>query len=279
MALVANRVKTKNHIVELFKLLLFGFRKSLSGLLIIICLLFLSSNGNFLSSVALEVVGRTVDMGSIIYKSIFEKAAFVADRFSYYRDLEAENTMLKIELSRVKDTYLKAQTSINENESLKNLLKVVEKIDKPFLTTKLLSTSFTPFSSTAIIGVGSNDNIEIDDIVACESGLVGRIIAVSYNYSTVRLLDDSNSRVPVITSNTKLRGILAKQDDRLKIIYMDEDYQPEIGEVIYTSGDGKIFPDGLKIGNVEKIDSSGVVISLHSDLKKLNYVYIQKISR
>lgn len=279
MALIANRVKTKSHLAELLKLLLFGLRKSLSGLLVIVCLLFLFSNSKIVSSVALEVVGRVVDTGALVYQTVFEKVAFVVDRFSYYRNLETENTRLRIELSNTRDLYIKAQTSITENRSLKELLNVVETKESPFLTTKLLSVSISPFSSTAIISAGSNQSVEEDDIVGSTTGLVGRVIAVSPNYSTVRLLDDMNSRVPVITSNTKLRGILARQEDSLKIIYLDEDSQPEINEVVYTSGDGKIFPDGLKVGVIRNINSAGVTISLDLNFRKLDYVYVQKIHK
>ena len=274
MALIANRVKTKNHIAELLKLVLFSLRKSFTVLLLILSLLLLSSSGNFISQIALETVGRTVEMGSIIYKTIFDRAAFIADRFSYYKTLEAENTKLRIELSKIHDAYVKSQISIHENEKLKKLLKFVEKVDSPFLTAKLLSISSTPFSSTAIIGAGSNDGVELDNIVGNEIGLVGRVIEVSSNYSKVRLIDDDNSRIPVITGKTKLRGILAKQGDGLKIIYLDEDNQPEIGEPIFTSGDGKIFPDGLKVGEIGSVNSSGVNVAPHSSLKKVNYVYI-----
>lgn len=279
MALIANRVTTKSHLAELFKLLLFGLRKSVSVLLIVICLGLLFNNSKHISSVTLEVVGRVVDMGAIVYKSVFEKTSFVINRFSYYRDLELENTRLKIELSKMRDSYIKAQVVMYENESLKKALHVVEKTNSIFLTTKLLSVSSTPFASTAIIGAGSNDKVEIDDVVASDGGLVGRVIAVSPNYATVRLLDDFNSRIPVITSITKTRGILARQDDHLKIIYVDnEDNNLELNETIYTSGDGKVFPDAIKIGNITEISSFGVIVAPHSDLKKLDYVYIQKVN-
>lgn len=279
MALLANRVRTRSHVAELLKLLWLGISKSLSIFLIIISLLFLSYNSSFVSSAALEIVGRTVDMGAIIFKSIFERTTFILDRFSYYKDLETENTRLRVELSKLQDAYTRNQINLKETQELKNILHVVEKFELPFITTKLLSVATTPFSSTAIIGAGSNEGVEIDDIVSSDAGLVGRIISVSPNYSTIRLPDDFNSRIPVITSDTKLRGILAKQDENLKIIYIDEKNPPKENEIVYTSGDGKIFPDELKIGIVKTVDSSGVIVSLNSDLKKLNYVYIHKVNK
>ena len=92
------------------------------------------------------------------------------------------------------------------------------------------------------------------------------------------LLNDPNSRVPVITSTSRERGILAKQGDNMLLIYLSEDHKVEIGELIYTSGDGKIYPYGLLVGKIYKIDNDGIFVKLSANLNNLDFVTVQSIS-
>ena len=143
-----------------------------------------------------------------------------------------------------------------------------------YITSRLLGISNTPFSSSAIVEVGSNNKVKVNDLIINQDGLLGKVINVSNNYSSIMLLQDPNSRVPVLTSSSRERGILAKKGNDMLLIYLTEEHNIKIGELLYTSGDGKIYPYGILVGRVKKIKDNSVFVELSANLKKAEFVTI-----
>lgn len=277
MAIIANRVKVKSNLQEVLRLVMYGLRKSTILILLILTLLFTISNNVYTNQVLLEAIGRIVGFTTLIYEGVISKVLLIGDTVSYYKDLEAENSKLKVELARMQNFTEQAMLARNENESLKQLLNVANQQQNNYIAAKLLTVNNSPFSNNAILGAGSKNGVKINNVVLSSFGLVGRIIEVSDYYSKMMLINDYNSRVPVVTGNSRIRGMLAKVNSHLKLIYLDENDIPQLDEVVYTSGDGKIFPDGIKVGKIVKIDTNGVIIDPSVTLRDLEFVLITSV--
>ena len=255
MALVENRIRTKNHFIELARFTLFLFKK--------FCIIFLICGSSYLlyfpiktiSKSSLEVYGTLLSTGSLIVDNLIENVELLYNRLSYFRNLEAENIKLKLQLARMTDLEKTAINVLSENNELRKLLKVTDRAESNYITSRLVGANITPLSSSAVIEAGENNKVKVNDLVTNQEGLVGRIINVSNNYSSVMLLSDPNSRVPVITSSSRERGILANQRNNMLLIYLPEEHKAEVGELVYTSGDGKIYPYGILVGKVYKINN------------------------
>ncbi len=193
---------------------------------------------------------------------------------SYFQDLEAENLKLKLEIASLSKAQGLASSLKAENTALKEILNVPQNIEAKFVTAKIVGTMMSPFTSYAIIQAGENDNVKVNDIITGTKGLIGRITETGNNYSTVMLINDHNSRIPVITENSKVRGILARQDNNLKIIYLEEDHNAQVGEIILTSGDGKIFPKGIPIATIIKVKDREAFVEMLDDLNKIDFVVV-----
>jgi rod shape-determining protein MreC len=278
MALVENRIRTKNHFIELARFTLFLFKK--------FCIIFLICGSSYLlyfpiktiSKSSLELYGTLLSTGSLIADNLIENVELLYNRLSYFRNLEAENIKLKLQLARMTDLEKTAINVLSENNELRKLLKVTDRKESNYITSRLVGANITPLSSSAVIEAGENNKVKVNDLVTNQEGLVGRIINVSNNYSSVMLLSDPNSRVPVITSSSRERGILANQRDNMLLIYLPEEHKAEVGELVYTSGDGKIYPYGILVGKVYKINNDGVFVKLSANLNNLDFVTIESIS-
>jgi hypothetical protein len=167
--------------------------------------------------------------------------------------------------------------SSNERE-LKKILNVTDGIVRDFVTAKVVGISDTPFASSATLQCGSKNNIKVNDIVRGSSGLIGRISEVSENYSIAVLINDHNSRIPVLTGKSKAKGIIAKQGDNLKMIYLEENHDILVGETVYTSGDGKIFPKGIPVATIVKIVGRTIYVKAIEQFNKIEYVVIESNS-
>jgi len=276
VAILANRVKIRNNLVELGKFTSFSIRKFFVFILMLAaCYLSYFSSPRPLANGLLEISGRYLSAGSLIYKESIQTVKWIYGRLSYFKDLEAEILRLKLELAALESTKQFALLTHSENQALKKILNVTQEVKYDFITAKIVGTAISPFSSSAIIQAGAKDGVKVNDIVKGKAGLIGRISGISTNYSTVMLINDHNSRIPVITGTSKVRGILAKQGDHLKIMYLKENHTATDGEVIYTSGDGKIFPKGIAVATVEQITNEGAFVKAIENFNDIEFAVVE----
>jgi rod shape-determining protein MreC len=91
--------------------------------------------------------------------------------------------------------------------------------------------------------------------VISATGVVGKVISVFKSTAQVLLINDQQSGVGTILEQSRLQGVLkGKSSGELVIdkIMVDEEVKP--GDRVLTSGGDQIFPKGLIIGNVDRIE-------------------------
>jgi len=275
MAILTNRVKSTNYPLEFIKFILLILKRFLVLIFIVLSLYSLYfSNPQVKNNLSLEISGRFVATGLIAYENVLNYINFAIKKLVYLRDLEIENTELKIEVVKLKELQSNYHSLKTENIALKNLLQFVEKNEHKIITTKLLSVSLNPFSKSAVIGAGTKQGAEIDQMVVNHEGLVGRIIEVSNNYSKVMLIGDFSSRIPIVTSLSRERGILGGNSGKIQIMYLKDNHSVKKGEKVITSGDGKVYPEGIVVGEVVAATKEYVLVEPVVDLSNTDFVSI-----
>jgi rod shape-determining protein MreC len=192
----------------------------------------------------------------------------------YFQDLAKKNIELQLEIARLRHLQNNLDSISAENIALKDLLMVAKEEEFEYVTAKLLSVSFNPFSKTALISAGQKYGIEVDQIVVNAQGLVGKVTEVSSNYAKVMLISDVNSRIPVTASSSREKGILAGSGDKSRMLYLPDNHLMQEDERIITSGHGNIYPAGILVGYVSKITGNEVIINNAADLSKTEFVQI-----
>lgn len=276
MAIIENRTKTTSHLLEFVRFSIFTIKRFFVLAFIILSFNFLYfAAPQKLSNITLEIAGRFISTGLAVYDGALHKINALTAKFIYFSNLEAENVELKLEISRLKTLLNDAKLIKAENAALKNFLTVIPESNHQYLITRVLSVSLTPYSKTAIIAAGTRHDIAIDQIVTNHQGLIGRVIEVSDNYSKVMLVNDLNSRIPVISLASRERGIIAGNNQQTKMIYLPENHLLQEGEIIITSGDGKIYPYGVAVARVTAINKEGdVLVEPIADLQKTDFVMV-----
>lgn len=276
MAILANRVKIRNNLFDLINFIFFTFKKLATLLLTLLtCFVIYFPSSNIISGYVLEFDGQILSVGTGIYRTVARNIDWISDKFSYFQDLKTENLKLKLEIARLQSVDHQSQMLKGENASLRDMLKVPQSTVPNFVTARVLGVSVNPLSSGAIIEAGKNHGVQIDNIVINQDGLVGRVVNVSDNFANIMLVSDHNSRIPVITSLSHTRGILTAHGDSLKLIYLPDNHSIQVGEKIYTSGDGKIYPHGLLVGEVSDIAGSEVLIKTGINFASMEFVLVE----
>ena len=190
-------------------------------------------------------------------------------------NLRAENIALKNANVLLLKWQEAAKNMQAENASLRELLKVVPDKKTSYITAKIVSDVGGVYGHSALVNGGKNQGIKKEQPVVNERGLVGRIVDVGENSAHALLLNDINSRVPVIGEKAQEKAILVGNNNSLpSLSYLPADSRVEVGERIITSGDGGIFPRGIAVGIVESIDKGIVRVRLFSDNVASEYISV-----
>jgi len=187
--------------------------------------------------------------------------------------MQAEIRNLRSENERLNEWYQTAQYLRAENQSLKALLNVKIEGNLSYLTTRILADPASPFIKTVLIDAGENDGVSQGQAVIGEGGLIGRVISVNGKTARVLLLNDINSRIPVMIEGTNQKAILTgHNDDVLRLEYIPETITINNDMRIITSGDGGLFPAGLPVGKVGQVKNNMVTVMPFARGETANYV-------
>lgn len=231
-------------------------------------------NQNFSTQVSFLFIKASSPIVSIV-SFPFNATTSLITNFEELILAKNNNQTLQEENNRLRSLYLGAINAAEENKELKNMLKFVAPISSSYQIAKVISRAHEIFNQNLLIELTKDSNIKIGNIVIGNIGVIGRIIEAYDNKSRVMLVTDANSRIPIITSNARVRGILAGNNSSLmKILYLPKDHLIKTGDLVFTAADGDTLPPGLLIGIVKKVDDNEVEVEAAEDADRLNFVTI-----
>lgn len=241
-----------------------------------------------LASLSLIVISRTSpDIRSAIAAPIADSAAPALDVLSQPVDafndvrnwfaslvnIYGQNARLREANSRLMQWQNVAIQLEAENNALRELLNYNAQEEMRFTTAKVISDRGGPFTRTAMINAGSTLGIAEGMPIINGDGLVGRIIETGNHSARILLLTDINSRIPIITADSRERAIAAGNNtESLNLLYLPDDSEVAVGEKLVTSGDGNTVPAGLPVGEVTRVEGGVVEIRPYVSWQRLEYV-------
>ena len=102
---------------------------------------------------------------------------------------------------------------------------------------------------------GALDGVKLNMPVAMAGGVVGRVVSVGPNWAMVQVITDRQAGVGAMLQTSRAMGEVRGLDSALceiKNISSSENVQE--GESIVTTGLDRIYPKGLLVGTVERIE-------------------------
>ena len=134
---------------------------------------------------------------------------------------------------------------------LRKLLHAAEEPALVYATGQVIADARGPFVRSALVNLGRNDGLRIGYAVINGDGLVGRTVEAGDSVARVLLLNDLNSRIPVLVGPNGARGLaLGDNSAELQLDFLQEDAQITAGDEVYTSGSDGVLPRGLRVGVV-----------------------------
>ena len=223
------------------------------------------------STVANEAVSSVVDV-------LVLPASAVLKGYHYLRSLQKidlENQKLREENRRLLVANAKNRALEIENKLLSQLLNYTVPPKASFVTAKVVAEEGSAFAHSLIVYTGANPNLRKGQVVLGQRGVVGRVEKVSKHYAKIFLVNDINSKIPVMIESTRVRGVLSGENSMLpKMLFVPQDEKVNIGDKVVTSGIGGVFPAGIPVGKVITIDKKNIIVKPWDNLSNLEYVQI-----
>lgn len=223
------------------------------------------------STTAKEIVSSAVDVLVMPATALFKGYEYLRS----LRKIDMENRALREENRRLTIANAKSRALEIENRLLARMLNYTVPPEASFITAKVVAEEGNAFAHALTVYTGGSPNVRKGQVVISDKGVIGRVELSGRNYAKIFLINDINSKIPVMAEKSRVRGVLSGENDPLpKMIFIPIDAGIEIGDRIVTSGIGGVFPSGLPVGEVISIDKDGVRVRPFDNLNRLEYVQI-----
>ncbi|MGV3589752.1 MAG: rod shape-determining protein MreC [Adhaeribacter sp.] len=157
-----------------------------------------------------------------------------------------------------------------------------------FVPGKVIKNSVRLVNNHLLLNVGRAQGVEPGMGVVSGSGVIGRVKAVSQNYSTIYSLLHSQMLVSAKVRRTNTAGTIRWEGDNYReatLDYIPRHIKLTKGDTVVTSGYNAVFPAGILIGRVLSAQQEPdkmfltVKVRLAVDFDNLTYVYVIKNTR
>ena len=211
---------------------------------------------------------------SAVSSSPIKFSGTVKDFFITHTFVYKENRELKTELEELRNKDFQTLYLQTANKRLQDIIQLEEQSAFTTITAKVILDKNSPYLNSVIINRGSSSRIKLGMPVLNEGNLVGRIVEVNFLSSRILLLNDLNSKIPVMISPKGSQAILSgRGEDKPKLEYLPETFELSDKNLVFTSGKDGIFFEGIPVGNVIFEDNK-IKVKLFSDPNQVSFVNV-----
>ena len=233
-----------------YRLLFLGILLILGAFMVFAVNLPHKENANFVERAILALTGP-VQQGSAQTTSSLQ--AF----FRNYLDLvnvQQENRQLHEKLKAMYARDIANREAVQANERLTKLLTLKNSLNLPAISANVIGEDGYPWFKSITIDRGEVDNVREGYPVVAAAGIVGQVTKVSPHTARVLLFTDHASAISGMVQRTRARGIVkGKGANRCNLEFTMREDDVKVGDIVISSGIGRIFPKGLPIGEVTMV--------------------------
>lgn len=183
-------------------------------------------------------------------RGLFNWASDLGVSRSQLETLRSQNDELRKRVADLEEARL-------ENERLKGLVSFVQSSKTQAVGARVIGRPTNSWEGVITIDRGSDDQVRAGMPVVGPAGLLGQTIDVTSRSSRVRLITDPNSGVAAMLQSSRKEGIVRGSiEGKISLEFVSMETTVRAGDVVITSGMGGVYPKGLIIGEVTKVEKN-----------------------
>lgn len=182
--------------------------------------------------------------------------------FGTMKALNEENQALIDENEALKEQLQNTELLEKENERLRDYLDMKNKYPSFAMEEGMvISHSSGNYITNFTLNRGTLHGIAPNMPVITKDGIVGYVVEVGLNWCMVSTLIETATSVGAYIPRSEVVGIVSgdysmRHEGTCKIGYIDAEADIEVGDTVYSSGTGSVYPADLKIGTITAIEAN-----------------------
>lgn len=149
----------------------------------------------------------------------------------------------------------RVDTLVAENNRLRALVDLKPALTARSQAAEVMYEASDPFSRKIFIDRGASQGVLPGSPVIDEAGVLGQVTRVYPLSSEVTLLIDKEAAIPVLNTRSHQRSAAFGADgSAMELRFMAGNADVKVGDVLQTSGVDGIYPPGLDVARVVKVD-------------------------
>ncbi len=143
-----------------------------------------------------------------------------------------------------------------ENARLRAMLELRPRLEVPSMSAEILYATQDPYTRKVVIDRGGAHGVGLGSPVIDPAGVLGQVTRVYPLTSEVTLVTDQDAAVPVVNVRTEQRGVAygLPQSRGMELRFMAGNADVQVGDRLETSGLDGVYPPGLPVAQVARID-------------------------
>ena len=270
------------------------YRKSAFSLYVFIALVLISFSALFFSvrSDSMDMENIALGMFSGLRNGIYEVSSFFSHTIMSIQELASlrrEYSELVSRVTRYEQLERSAAEIMQENFRLREQLGFSQNLRYRHVPAEIIGRDPDNLFSALVINKGSRAGVAVNmPVIAYHNGtqgLVGRVINTGFFESLIMPLYDTTSYVSARLTDSRFEGIVegrGSPESPLLMRFISRRAREEIylGDNIITSGIGGVYPSGINMGRVSRINYQETELSMELELSpaidfsRLEFVFV-----
>lgn len=222
---------------------------------------------------------KFVNSANAISGGFYSQVANISDYFS----LKSENEILLEENTYLRNLLeLKNIVSLNKDSAIVDSTLYFQKYT--FLNADIIKNSYASAFNFLTINKGKKQGLQREMAVINSKGIIGITDNSTSNYTRVQSILNKNSSINARLKNNRYFGSLKWNGENYNVVQLTDIPRQapiKVGDTIETGGRSAIFPEGILIGSVIKVNNTSTVnnsidVKLFNDMSNLGPVYVIK---
>jgi len=221
-------------------------------------LMFIDSRYRYLESTrsALSVVISPIQRLAALPGEAWDQVGNLFITQSEQRKLKAANEALHMQHESDAAQLLQFQALQLENRQFRELNALPQRSEFATELVEIVYAERDVFRRRVLVSKGEDAGITVGQVVMDDAGIIGQVTRVYPGLSEITLVTEKDHAVPAQVQRNGLRAIVFGSGDtsRLSLRYMPVGADVQKGDVLVTSGIDGIYPSGIPVARVVKIE-------------------------
>lgn len=177
------------------------------------------------------------------------------DSYFWLIDTKQDNDQLRRQVERLKLENAGLRSTLARFGREERLIAYQQELVSQTVMAQVIGRGANSNSREIFISTGLDDGVTAGMPVITPDGIVGKVQASYPAAALVMLITDPEAGAGVLMARSRAGGIL-KGTGRgyCTVDYISHEVDVAMGETVFTSGDDRVFPKGLRIGEVVQLD-------------------------